>query len=247
VTPRSAGGGAGADPAFGVTAAGAVFRGSLAQNRVRTALSALAIALGVALGYAVQLINQAAVNELAQGVQTLSGEADLEVRGPRGGFDEAIYPRIARMPEVAAASPVVEVDAKLAGRDETLKIVGIDVFRAGYVQPGLVAASADSLDTLRPDALFLSPAAARWLDARTGDTVRVQVALADVPLRMAGELAAGANGRLAVMDIAGAQAAFDRLGRIGLHHPETRRIHVNEGAIPRHDFHAFRRGFDNRS
>jgi putative ABC transport system permease protein len=198
-----------------VTAAGAVFRGSLAQNRVRTALSALAIALGVALGYAVQLINQAAVNELAQGVQTLSGEADLEVRGPRGGFDEAIYPRIARMPEVAAASPVVEVDAKLAGRDETLKIVGIDVFRAGYVQPGLVAASADRLDTLRPDALFLSPAAARWLDAGTGDTVRVQVALADVPLRVAGELAAGANGRLAVMDIAGAQAAFDRLGRIG--------------------------------
>jgi putative ABC transport system permease protein len=90
-----------------------VLRGSLAQNRTRTVLAVVAIALGVALGYAVQLINAAAVNELAQGVQTLSGDADLELRGPRGGFAEAIFPAIARMPEVAVASPVVEVDAKV--------------------------------------------------------------------------------------------------------------------------------------
>jgi hypothetical protein len=86
----------------------------LTHNAARTALSVLAIALGVALGYAVQLINQAAINELSFGVQTLSGEADLDVRGPRGGFDEAIYPALAAMPEVAVASPVVEVEARLA-------------------------------------------------------------------------------------------------------------------------------------
>jgi len=189
-------------------------RGSLTQNRVRTALAVVAIALGVALGYAVQLINQAAVDELAQGVQTLSGDADFEVRGPRGGFDEALYPQIARMPEVAVASPVVEVDAKLAGRDESMRILGIDIFRAGFIQPGLIATSADRLDTLRSDALFLSPAAARWLEVETGRTVHVQVALADVPLRLAGELGAGTRQRFGVMDIAGAQAAFDRLGRI---------------------------------
>jgi len=198
-------------------------RGAFAQNRMRTALAVLAIALGVALGYAVQLINAAAVNELAQGVHTLSGDADLEVRGPRGGFPEAIYPDIARMADVAVASPVVEVDAKvvggdrprgIAGLDAPLKIVGIDVFRAGYIQPGLIATAADRLDTLRSDALFLSPAAARWLALAAGDTVRVQVALAEVPLRVAGELGTGGNQRFAVMDIAGAQAAFDRVGSL---------------------------------
>jgi len=81
-----------------------VLRGALAQNRARTVLSVLAIALGVALGYAVQLINAAAVGELAQGVKTLSGDADLQVRGPRGGFPEAIYPALARMADVAVAS-----------------------------------------------------------------------------------------------------------------------------------------------
>ena len=197
----------------GVSAAGAVLRGSLAQNRTRTALAVLAIALGVALGYAVQLINAAAVNELAQGVHTLSGDADLEVRGPRGGFDEKLYPKIAQMPEVAVASPVVEVDAKVIGGDAALKIIGIDVFRAGFIQPGLIASSADRIDTLRPDALFLSSAAQRWLAVQTGDTIRVQVALTDVPVRVAGELAGG-NQRFAVMDIAGAQATFDRVGMI---------------------------------
>ena len=188
--------------------------GSFAESRMRTGLAVLAIALGVALGYAVQLINHAAVNELAQGVRTLSGDADLEVAGPRGGFDESLYPRVARMAGVAVASPVVEVDAKLAGRDNALRIVGIDVFRAGLVQPALIAASTDRLDTLRPDVVFVSPAAARALDVTSGDTLHAQVGLADVPLRVAGELASAGNSRFAVMDIAGAQAAFDRLGRI---------------------------------
>src|SRR5436190_17258078 len=60
----------------------------LSQHKGRFALSVLAIALGVALGYAVQLINHAAISEFAAAVQTLSGEADLAVRGPRAGFDE---------------------------------------------------------------------------------------------------------------------------------------------------------------
>ena len=91
---------------IGVSAAGAVFRGSLAQNRMRTTLAVVAIALGVALGYAVQLINETAVNELAQSVQALSGEADLEARGPRSGFDEALYPVLARLDGVAVLRPV---------------------------------------------------------------------------------------------------------------------------------------------
>ena len=118
------------------------------------------------------------------------------------------------MPGVVAASPVVEVDAKLAGRDETLRIVGIDVFRAGVVEPALVGAAADPLDTLRPDTLFLTPAALRGLGLTEGDVVHVQSGLADVPLRVAGVLGGGGAQRFAMMDIAGAQAAFGRAGRL---------------------------------
>src|SRR5258705_13872201 len=105
------------------------------QHKGRLDLSVLAIALGVALGYAVQLINHAAINEFAAAVQTLSGEADLAVRGPRAGFDESLYPRIARLPEVAVASPGLEVEAGLPGRREPLRVLGLGLFRAPRPQP----------------------------------------------------------------------------------------------------------------
>ncbi len=178
-------------------------------------MAVLAIALGVALGYAVQLINHSALGEFAQALQTLSGDADLTVRGPRAGFDESLYPQIARLPEVAVASPMVEVEANVQGREQPLRIVGIDVFRAGQIQPALLAEAGDLEDALRADAIFLSPAASQWLGVGVGDTVLVQVGLRDVALRVAGALRADGTGqRLAVMDIAAAQWLLDRLGRL---------------------------------
>ena len=51
----------------------AALNSRLSYQRGRAALSVLGIALGVALGFAVHLINRAAVNELAAGVRTLAG------------------------------------------------------------------------------------------------------------------------------------------------------------------------------
>ena len=185
-----------------------LFLAPLAQHKGRLAVSVLAIALGVALGYAVQLINAVALNEFSQAVRSLAGEADLEIRGPRAGFDEMLYPRIARLSQVAVASPVLEVDAKLPGRQESLRVLGMDAFRAAHIQPGLIGnAPADMLDLLRPDALFLSPAAADWLGLKAGDRLAVQVGLAEVSLRVAGLLHGSGRERLAVMDIAAAQRA----------------------------------------
>jgi len=187
----------------------------LAQHKGRLALSVLAITLGVALGYAVQLINAVALGEFSQAVRALAGEADLEIRGPRAGFDEMLYARVARLPQVAAASPVLEADAKLPGRREPLRVLGVDAFRAVQVQPELIgAASADTLDLLRQDAVFLSPAAAASLGLNPGDRLTLQVGLGEVSLRVAGLLRGRARERLAVMDIAAAQAALGRIGSI---------------------------------
>ncbi|MBK5103573.1 MAG: ABC transporter permease [Burkholderiales bacterium] len=203
-----------APPALALSPA-ALFLAPLAQHKGRLAVSVLAIALGVALGYAVQLINNVALNEFSQAVRALAGEADLEIRGPRAGFDEMLYPRIARLPQVAVASPVLEVDAKLPGRRESLRVLGVDAFRAAQVQPGLIGgASADRLELLRPDALFLSPAAADSLGVKTGDRLALQVGLAEVSLRVAGILRGSGRERLGVMDIAAAQLALGRMGSI---------------------------------
>ena len=49
-------------------------------------------------------------DEFEATVRSLSGDADLRVSGPRSGFDEALYPALARHADVAIASPVVELD-----------------------------------------------------------------------------------------------------------------------------------------
>jgi len=76
-----------------------------ARSGGRQLLSLLAIALGVAMGYAIQLINTVAIAEMTQAAQAMSGEADLVLRGASEGFDEALYPLLAKQPEVALASP----------------------------------------------------------------------------------------------------------------------------------------------
>lgn len=192
----------------------AVFAGALTGNWARTVVAVLAVALGVALGFAVQLINQAAVNELTQGVRTLAGDADLTVRGPRSGFAEDLYPRLAQDPDVAIASPMIEVEVRVTDRGESLRVLGLDPFRAGWMQPGLIGEARDRLDTLRPDTIFLSVAAQRALAVEVGDTIVLQAGLRGVAFRVAGQLAGVGIQRLGVMDVAGAQEAFDRMGRL---------------------------------
>ncbi|WER50518.1 FtsX-like permease family protein [Cupriavidus sp. WKF15] len=195
----------------------ALLLGELHAHPGRAIVGILAVAIGVAMGYGVHLVNHAALAEFSQAVRSLMGSADLEIRGPRTGFDESLYPRIARLPEVAAASPVVEVDAGVPGRTGALKLFGIDVFRAAPLAPNLIGRPveerAGKLDVLDPDAVFLSPAALSWLDLKPGDPLNVQVGLTPLTLRIAGTLPAAGEGlRLGVMDIGAAQWRLDRLG-----------------------------------
>ena len=194
--------------------AATLLRGAFAEQRLRALLGIGAIALGVALGYAVQLINAAAIGEITRSARALSGSADLEVTGPRSGFGEDLYPQLARRADVAVASPVVEVEAALSERDDALRIVGVDVFEAARLDPAWVAEASDRFDLFRPDALFLSPAAARSLGVGAGDTLAVQSGLGTARLRVAGLLRTAGSERYAVMDIAAAQDAFGRQGRL---------------------------------
>jgi putative ABC transport system permease protein len=197
----------------------ALIVGEARGHPLRAIVGILAIAAGVAMGYAVHLINRAALTELSATVNSLMGNADVEIRGPRAGFDESLYARIVQLPDIAAASPVVEVDALVVGRAEPLKLLGIDVFRAGFVTPNLVgrveSARAGRPDLLDPDAVFLSPAALTWVGLRPGEHLAVQVGLQSVVLRVAGTLpASGESVRVGVMDIGAAQWRLQRLGTL---------------------------------
>jgi len=187
------------------------------SHRGRALVAMLTIALGVGLGYAVQLINGAAFNEFSAAARSLSGQADLQVRGAQLFIDENIYPQLATYSGVAVASPVLEVDAAVPGRNAPLKVLGIDVFRAKRVAPDLtgVPRPQASLDVLAGDAIFLSSAAKTWLGAHDGGYVELQSGTSPVKLRAAGGIARTRPGqRIAVMDIAAVQTHFALVGKL---------------------------------
>src|SRR5512134_1217996 len=181
------------------------------RGRGRMALSALGIALGVALGYGVHLVNRAALSDVTAAVRVLAGEADLEVRGGRTGFPEALYPRIARLPGVSVASPALELDVGIPGTERTLRLTGIDILRAAILQPQLVLE--DRYELLAPDRVFLSAAAAQTLGAAKGDTASFTSGQGTVPLKVAG-VTSSLRGVAALTDIATAQWRFGRLGTL---------------------------------
>ena len=183
----------------------------------RFLLTAVAIAVGVALGFAVHLVNGSALASFEGAVRGVNGAADLTVRAASPlGFDEALYPRVATAAGVADASPVVRLDAT-AGRDR-LTLLGLDVIRAAGVTPGLVGARPQGQDprndaVFDEDALFLSRAALGT--RRVGERIAVAANGRTAVLTIAGVLPGlGDTARVGVVDIAAAQWRFGRLGRL---------------------------------
>jgi putative ABC transport system permease protein len=195
----------------------AALAGPLRRSPGRNALLAIAIALGVALGFAIYLINRSAADEVSLAARSLYGVADLSIESA-AGLDENLYPRIAAVPGVAVASPVVEVEGKLANRRAALTLLGVDAFRSRQLQASLAAlAGTMSAGTAAfdPQAIFLSASAARDLQLDTGDLLEIQVGEKKVQLRVAGVLPqAGLEDRAGVLDIAAAQWKFGQLGKL---------------------------------
>ncbi|MGD9952737.1 MAG: ABC transporter permease, partial [Burkholderiales bacterium] len=191
-----------------------------AHRRARTLLAAAGVALGVALAFGVHLVNRAAVEELAAGVRALAGEADLEVRGGRAGFDESLYATLARLPGVSVASPMLELQAGLASGG-AIRVLGLDPMRAARLQPSLFASQRELAGALiRPDTVILSQGAAEKLRLGTGARLRLLAGLETASLEVIGTLpASSAPGAVAIADIATAQWRLHRLGnlnRVGL-------------------------------
>src|SRR5580692_4892965 len=148
----------------------------LRESPGRLLVTVLAIALGVALGAAVYLVNGSALNEFGLATKRLVGESDVVVRGPRDGFPEALFVRLSQDPAVDLASPVLELNVALPGRRDPLKVLGVDPFRAATLQPALIGDIGGGVYALfEPDSIYLSSAAAQELQLQRGGLLPVIV------------------------------------------------------------------------
>jgi putative ABC transport system permease protein len=190
----------------------------LRHQGVRHAMAMLVVTLGVALGFAIHLINASALDEFDAAVRSVNGQADLSLRAASGGFDEAFYPEVAKHPAVKIASPMIELETQVKG-NKRLRILGVDSLRVRIMTPALMPQVSrdvignDRLTLFDPKVIFLNAQAQKLLEVTPGTDIAVQAGLTRLTLRVAGTISAGGEA-LGVMDIAGAQEAFDMLGQL---------------------------------
>ena len=138
----------------------------------RSAAAVVAIMLGVALAFAVHLINASALSEFSSAVRSVNGQPDLELRASSGNLDENLYTRVAQHPSIEVASPVLEVstyEIAANGQKQAIKVVGIDALVAARISPALLPVPSDNQ---RPgtDARSTASGAAPSTAAASADT-----------------------------------------------------------------------------
>ena len=83
----------------------------LQHNPLRTVLTILGVACGVAVFVAIRVTNLSTFRAFSETVEAVSGRTQLQVVADVAGLDQSVYPRVRSMPGLAAAVPVGSVSA----------------------------------------------------------------------------------------------------------------------------------------
>ena len=193
------------------------------RHKLLAALNILSVALGVCVFLAIMIANHSANRSFRAGVELLAGKANLEVRGP---LDDTLFPALAKIPGVSAATPVVQGILTLPDHPgEYLRLLGVDPFtNPPFETFRMVWPDGSPVDVeawLRErDAIALTRAFAQKFGLQQGDILRVNAngRTADLRVRFVLEPddpAALSDIRTASMDIGWAQELLGTVGRLG--------------------------------
>ena len=197
----------------------------LFQRPVRTGLTLLGVALGVAASVAVRTANVDVLQSFERTVQTVAGPTTLEITGGELGFDETVITTVRGVSGVQSANPVILQVAVRTGEGadtHAIPVLGLDLL-AEYESRGFVLTDDWTenrvQDLLDPGSLFLGQKLAQKWRVSPGETVEFLIGQRRISGRVAGLLhdrsgQASSWDRLAVKDIAAAQITFGMVGRI---------------------------------
>ena len=184
------------------------------RDSLRTSLVVLAVALGVAVVLAIELSGDAAAGSFRSSIEALVGSADLEVAAV-GGVPDDVVGVLATLPYAITVHPRVEGYAVVAATGQTVPLIGLD----------LIAEHPENLDSsdmssvIGRDAQHLVDENGVWvsdsLEVNIGGSIRLQINDRTGEYKVLGLLKDGGDaGALVLMDIATAQRALNRMGRV---------------------------------
>jgi putative ABC transport system permease protein len=201
----------------------------IAQERVRSVLTVAGVALGIAVVVAIRLANQSSVSGFAAALDAMAGAASLEIVGPAGGLDELRLAELPWLERFGAVSPVIEGDALArppSSEPEAMRVLGVDILRERpfrryeLLDHGRQPSPQEFLRLLTDtDAIVTTAAFARKHGLAVGERLELDIGDRRQVFVIRGLLdahgpARALGGNFVLMDIAAAQVAFDRLGRL---------------------------------
>jgi len=187
----------------------------LRRERLRTALTVLAVALGVAAVLSIELAGQAAVGSFRSSLETLTGSANLEVTAP-GGIPPEAFARVATAPYALKLHPRIEDYGVIAGEiRRTVPIIGIDVINVDMTSEGALGGAPLAADASTFSNVWLNESvwASSGLGYKNGDRIRLLINDTASDFTVRGLLNDPA-GETILMDLAPATRLLRRGGRL---------------------------------
>ena len=185
-----------------------IFR-TLVRDRVRTALTVLTVALGVGLVLAIELAGEAAAGSFRSSLETLGGREDFDVTSV-GGVPGDVVARLARLPYALEVSPRIESVVTVRGVARTFTLVGVDLLASAPSAMAEERAPVAEGREPRGDELLVQ----RDLGRKVGDRVELLVNDRFASFPVGGLLPSQAPDDVIVADIATADRALGRGGRV---------------------------------
>ena len=191
------------------------------RHRLRTLLTLLGIALGVAIFFAVRTANVTLIKSLTTTIEKIAGKATLQISGGESGFPESVWETVKDTPGVRIAEPAIEVVAHTAFEDEgNLLIVGVDMLGDGELREyQFDEANSEIGDPLlalaQPDSILIARAFADKHKLKEGDKLPLFTSQGKKDFTIRGVFSPSGlgevfGGQIAVMDVFNAQFVFGR-------------------------------------
>ncbi|MDH2910882.1 MAG: FtsX-like permease family protein [Candidatus Eremiobacteraeota bacterium] len=203
---------------------GALVLGYARNGALRAAFTLVAVAVGVASLFAIDLANATAVASFARSVNVLSPRVNLQIVGAGRGFDERTLLRVQRIPGVRSAEPTIAGEISI-GRSTgpfagtVLNTIGVDITRAA-LPPGAAIAASSHFNLgqfIDESGVLVSDRLAAREGLHLGSRFKAWADGAPVHLRVMGLIPAhrvGIDAYVAFVDIATAQRIFHEVGRL---------------------------------
>ena len=194
------------------------------RDPFRMIITILGVAIGVAVFLSIQLANRQTLRSFEESVNLVLGRADAIVHAEGMAFDEKYFQELSRVRELVKSYPVIEGYGVELKTGQVVEILGTDLLQDSGIRDFSIKTLEKDLKGLLPiimdpKGIVLPEKFIPGTNFKPGDKINFLINGTEKTFNVNAilenkGLARALNGNFALMDIAAAQWAFGRIGKL---------------------------------